>query len=275
MGNETILYYVSETSVSGGARMLKPHFWQKITLPSFVMQKEDMTLITVIIPPVYKGWKQETLLQLMREAAGKYEEHLADAQIILHREVLLLLGRPDTLSAFSQVFRSITARFLKEVFGRPHGRTQGAPSSVVLMFGELFFPEEQMRQFMELMQPYFAWINRLLILCDTNEAEHFEEAVMYDAEELYYEYGLVSQIQCKKGSVLKRGMIECGHDPVLFMDFGYPGTLPYSALRKGDVYLDIVSDEKKESLFRRKYIEISYLSPRKYLDTMVKSGYDN
>ena len=59
------------------------------------------------------------------------------------------------------------------------------------------------------------------------------------------------------------------------LPFGYPGTLPYSALRKGDVYLDIVSDEKKESLFRRKYIEISYLSPRKYLDTMVKSGYDN
>lgn len=283
MGSETILYYVTEESITGTINDSKRHFWQKITLSSFVMEKEEMTVIAVIIPSLKKEWKPEKLLKLMRETAEKYREQFADAEIVLHPKVGQMLGRQEEQDTFSPVYWFLSERLLADVFGRQQEKRDkrgnrnkfGAsqPASVVLLLGNLFFPEEQMQKFMEWMQPYFPRINRLFILYDA-ETERYEDAIQHDTEELYYEYGLVSQIQCGKGSVLKRFMVESGQSPVLFVDCGYPEGIPYSAVKKGDFYLDIVSDEKKESLFRRKFMEISYISPRKYLDTLVKSGYD-
>ena len=283
MGSETILYYVTEESITGTINDSKRHFWQKITLSSFVMEKEGMTVIAVIIPSLKKEWKPEKLLKLMRETAEKYREQFSDAEIVLHPKVGQMLGRQEEQDTFSPVYWFLSERLLADIFSRQHEKRDkrgnrnkfgtSQPASVVLLLGNLFFPEEQMQKFMEWMQPYFPRINRLFILYDA-ETERFEDAIQHDTEELYYEYGLVSQIQCGKGSVLKRFMVESGQSPVLFMDCGYPEGIPYGAVKKGDFYLDIVSDEKKESLFRRKFMEISYISPRKYLDTLVKSGYD-
>lgn len=94
-------------------------------------------------------------------------------------------------------------------------------------------------------------------------------------DELYYEYGLVSQVICgKDASARRHGGPAGGQSPVLFLDYGYFGTQPLRMLKEGDIYLDVASSEEKEALFRRKYRGIFYQSPRKYLDTMVKSGYD-
>ena len=291
MGNETILYYVTEESITGTVNYIKRHFWQRITLSSFVMEnmieKREMALIVVIIPSLKKEWKPEKLLKLMLETAAGYREQFAEAEIVLHPKVGQMLGRQEEQDTVSPVYWTLSEEFLADIFSSQHvkrnekgneresrkKREGSCPASVVLLFGNLLFPEEQMQKFMELMQPYFPRINRLFILYDT-ETDRFEDALQHDTEELYYEYGLVSQIQCGKGSVLKRFMVESGQSPVLFMDYGYPGGIPFGAIKKGDSYLDIVSDEKKESLFRRKLMEISYISPRKYLDTLVKSGYD-
>ena len=291
MGNETILYYVTEESITGTVNYIKRHFWQKITLSSFIIEnmmgKSEMKLIVVIIPAMKKEWKPEKLLKLMQEAAEGYQEQFAEAEIVLHPQVGQMLGRQEEQDTFSPVYRVLTEEFLADIFSRQHvkrnekgiaresrkKREESCPASVVLLFGNHLFPEEQMQKFMELMQPYFPRINRLFILYDT-KTDRFEDAIQHDTEELYYEYGLVSQIQCGKGSVLKRFMVESGQSPVLFMDCGYPGGIPFGAIKKGDFYLDVVSDEKKGTLFRRKSMEISYVSPRKYLDTLVKSGYD-
>ena len=96
------------------------------------------------------------------------------------------------------------------------------------------------------------------------EPGRLEEVIQEYTEALYYEYGLVSQILCGKdvlsnrilcgrGGLVKRNNLPGGQRPVLFLDYGYPGTEPFRMLKEGDIYLDIASSEEKEALFRRKY----------------------
>lgn len=60
----------------------------------------------------------------------------------------------------------------------------------------------------------------------------------------------------------------------LYVDYGYQGKLPYAMMRAGGIYIDLLSLGEKEQRIKKKCSKISYLSPMKYLDTMVKSGYD-
>ena len=52
--------------------------------------------------------------------------------------------------------------------------------------------------------------------------------------------------------------------------FRYPKILPDSKA----VYIDVMSEGEKERLLGRKTPRIPYISPLKYLDTMVKNSYD-
>ncbi|MDE6740420.1 MAG: hypothetical protein K2K07_15155, partial [Lachnospiraceae bacterium] len=102
-------------------------------------------------------------------------------------------------------------------------------------------------------------------------------------DEYYYEYGLVPQLEpyvtsyggkaddLWEGTALRCGKPRCGG---MILDysgrFRYPKILPESKA----VYIDMMSETEKERLLRRKTPWISYISPLKYLDTIVKSGYD-
>ncbi|MCM1037864.1 MAG: hypothetical protein NC434_00965 [Ruminococcus sp.] len=300
MGNETILYYVTQDTITGVTKEGKPEkkakyvdhgkwrFRRKISLPSFVVESGglEITVITVMIPPLRKGWKPEKLLKQMRETAESYRARFPDMEILLHPQIERMLGRDEGQSqtAMSAIDWFLAGRLFTEIM-RGGGECDNVcyfkrgcgnrPASVVLMLGNLLFPEEQMQRFLEWMTPYFPYVNRLFVWYDAEEdGQMNEESIQQELEDLYYEYGLVSQIQCGKGSALKRRMAESGQSPVFFLDFGYAGGVPFGALKKGDFYLDLFSDEKKEALFRRKYMEISYASARKCLDTLVKSGYD-
>ena len=165
--------------------------------------------------------------------------------------------------------------------------------SVVLMLGDTFFPEEQMQRFSDMMQPYFSYINQLTILYEVDddtepeantemdaesdgwqEQSRWEEILEDYAEEFYYEYGLVSEVRRGRDFRPERQNGGNMQNPMIFLDYGYAGPLPLRAMRAGGIYLDVISSGRKETLIRQKCAEISYLSPRKYLDTVVKSGYD-
>ena len=339
MGNETIfyrteksliIYFVTEESITGIRRIIKPHFWQKIKLSSFDVDEEDLHISTVMIPALQKGWKKEKLLRLMQAYITEKTIQSGNADVVMQPEVQAMSEQEDT---FLSISWSLAGKLLDKnqlLKKTPTKRRKTYPETVVLLLGDSLFPEEQMHRFDEMIQPYLSYINHLTVLYELNDSSNsntsnngnisinsntssnsntsnnsnissnsndsnnindiyvsddmytdyeydksrWEEAIADYTEELYYEYGLVAIVQCGREFRLNRSSTMNGHNPVLFLDFGYSGNIPLRAIKAGDIYLDVFSSEKKETLFRRKCTEVSYISPRKYLDTVVKSGYD-
>ncbi len=271
MGNETIFYYVTEEFVTGIKRDVNIHFWKKIKLSSCVLEKDEITVIVIMIPMLKKGWKKEKLLRLMQEAAAEYPIYSEYAQILIQPQIEQMgIQSGNELSAMP-IFLVLTEKILFQTLNKRPVRSY--PESLVLLLGNILFPEEQMRYFMDMMKPYFPRINHLTILYE-NDDDRWEDAISEYTEEIYYEYGLVTQVRRGSDAPVKKHSVRIGQSTVLFLDYGYPDLSHLRALKAGDIYLDVFQTEEKEAIFRRKYMEISYLSPRKYLDTVVKSGYD-
>ena len=271
MGDETIFYYVTEEFVTGIKRDVNIHFWKKIKLSSRVLEKDGITVIVIVIPTLKKGWKKEKLLRLMQEAAAEYPVYSEYTQTLIQPQIEQMgIRKENDLSALP-MFLFLTEKILSGALDKRPLRSY--PESVVLLLGNVLFPEEQMQYFMDMMKPYFTRINHLTILYE-NEDDRWEDAISEYTEEIYYEYGLVTQVRRGSDSPIKKHSVRIGQSTALFLDYGYPDLLHLRALKAGDIYLDVFQTEEKEAIFRRKYMEISYLSPRKYLDTMVKSGYD-
>lgn len=110
------------------------------------------------------------------------------------------------------------------------------------------------------------------------------EALQEYLEAYYYEYGLVPQpipyrrtrtaesdpFSGENKAVLRCGKERCGGVILDFAEgYRYPKTGSWAC-----VYIDVVSDGEKERLFGRKCPAAAYLSPLKYLDTLVKNSYD-
>ncbi len=375
MGNETIFYYVTEETVTGLPQSVKKSFWQKRRLDSFVVEKEEMTVVVFLIPRRQKGWKTEKLLRLIQESAEKHPLYFRGAKILVQPEIQHMLASEDknkqgisenagTRERFGQndallsICFPLSEKMLRKQFpvrggkdwmaegrspkagtGEIHGPKAG-PESVVLLMGAVFFPEEQLQHFAEMIGPYLPRVNALTVFYETEDtwdekamgsgeytqdgksmgseeyardgksmgseeawhgkggkssenvqdetaaesgrpteeernASRLREVIQEYTDGLYYEYGLVSRIICGTEAAAGQSSRPYGQSPSLFLDYGYSGKLPFSMLKHGGIYLDIVSSQEKEALFRRKYRGIFYQSPRKYLDTMVKSGYDN
>ena len=114
----------------------------------------------------------------------------------------------------------------------------------------------------------------------SGEQEEQEELSEY-LEDYYYEYGLVPQLEPYVKSRaqpsgesmtagLKCGKAKCGGVILDYCgQFRYPRMLP-----EGGIYIDTVSVMEKERQLMRKGLSVPYLSPLKYLDTMVKNSYD-
>ena len=266
MGNETILYYVFEETITGCKSSVKKHFWQKIKPRSFVMEDEDISVVIVMIPTNDKGWNRKKLLDIMNTGIAEYVDYLRTAKVVMHSEIQELIGQQES---FQTVFWTLTDRLFADNFSYPHGNKQQVPESVVLLMGNSFFPEEQIERFTDMMQPYFPRINHLTIMHEMDDdaeisMERWNKAIDDFTELLYYEYGLVVDVN-RSGGYAKKG---------LYVDYGYQGGLPYSMMRAGGIYIDVLSSREKEQRIKKKCSQISYLSPMKYLDTMVKSGYD-
>ena len=290
MGNETILYYVFEETITGCKSSVKKHFWQKIKPRSFVMEDEDISVVIVMIPTNDKGWNQKKLLDIMNTGTEKYFDYLRTAKIVMHPEIQELLEQPES---FQSVFWTLTYRIFADNFSYPRSNKQQVPESVVLLMGNSFFPEEQIERFSDMIQSYFPRINHLTIMHEMDDdaeisVERWKNAIDDFAEMLYYEYGLVIDVYQSEGYV-KQGLREENAQEqthskgmrymhrqlkTLYVDYGHQGSLPYAMMRAGGIYIDLLSSVEKEQRIKKKCSQISYLSPMKYLDTMVKSGYD-
>lgn len=282
MGNETILYYAFEETFAGYEKRIKTYFWQRIKPLTFMALDDELTIEAVLIPAIDKGYSRKKLLDIMRAGVKEYPEV---TETLLHPKLSEFFMRPEDcpeifwkladklLEKNSNIGKQILANGLtSENMGMDEHR---AVDSVVFLTGGLIFPTEQLQRFTDMLQPYFPKINHLNVIYEKDEEtgeadERLKAAIDECMEELYYEYGLVGEV-C--GSKKEMGFLN-RRFPALYIDYGYKGPLPYGLMKAGGVYIDIPSSTEKECSIVRKCPKISYISPRKYLDTIVKSGYD-
>lgn len=297
MGNETIFYYVTQDFINADG---------KKNLPYFKVEQDNLTIHTIILPVAGKGEppkrgikrQQKKCLRLMKKIPEEIARMEAEGLhgVFSEREVILQPEVKKVLACHTKrqgtEAETEAAQEIPEIYWLLAEKALALEKrkyfdTVVLLLGNDMFPEQQMRHFTEFMQPFFSKINHLTILYDAEQERTGRNEVLTEyTEEFYYEYGLMTQImqpmQIKADKVNQRekgrraGTREKGgwQSERIFLDYGYGGELPFWMLQPGDIYLDVAASGEKEKRLKRKCGEVSYLSPLKYLDTVVKSGYD-
>ena len=100
MGNETILYYVTQDKILGDCNVLpellakragRKKIWQKERLPFFMVEQDNLTIYTILIPTKGKKWKPEKLLRLMQNTQETWQNDFAKRQIVLQQDIAAIL----------------------------------------------------------------------------------------------------------------------------------------------------------------------------------------
>lgn len=291
---------VSGDSEAGGGRCIAG---MRGNAGAVAAKPPEFQVIGCAVPPFYyrnKAWKPQVLAELM-ERVPRRVEGMTDTW--LHPQIAMMLtgeyaGR---FAARRETVQMVTAQIIRQYAAQ----TICACGEAVVLLGEPADTDLQMRMTGEFLQPYLPRINRLLIFYEEIAETDIWMALGSHLDEYYYEYGLVPQLEPYVASysmgmagsctgapcmadmraqgdeqpelqgrhrVLKCGKARCGG---MILDycgqFRYPKLLSESRA----VYIDVVSGADKERLLGRKTPWIPYISPLKYLDTIVKSGYDS
>ena len=170
--------------------------------------------------------------------------------------------------------RKNTVQMLVECLMEQHAqRVIERCGEAVILLGEAADADWQMEMAGELFQPYLPKINRLLIFYEEIAESDIWMELGRHLDDYYYEYGLVPQVEPYLESA---DGLRCAKHRIsgIILDYGsrfrYPKIMPDSCA----VYIDTVSECDKERLLGRKTPLTPYVSPLKYLDTMVKNSYD-
>lgn len=288
MEQEKIIYFYPITKHDGQPKCIcaaKRYWFQDATLKTGLFDDGEFQIIGCAIPPYYyrcRAWKPEIMSEVMENVLRRVEgmtDALTDTW--LHPQVAAMLTaeyerrwtpREDTV-------RAVTKRLIDGYAGDIVKQS----GDVSVLLGEPADTDRQMEMTRELLHPYLSRINRLLIFYEEMAETDIWMELGSHLDEYYYEYGLVPQLEPYQSSHagvqelraaggLRCGKIKCGG---LILDycaqFRYPKILP-----EGDtIYIDVVSEMEKERQLRRKTPRIPYISPLKYLDTMVKNSYDS
>lgn len=264
------------------------------------VQSPEFQVIGCVIPPYYyrnRAWKPQILSEAM-ERVPRRVDGMTDTW--LHPQIAALLTEEyeGRFTTRRETVQMVAAQIIRQYAAR----TVCACGEAVVLLGEPADTDLQMQMTRELLLPYLPRINRLLIFYEEIAETDIWMELGSHLDEYYYEYGLVPQlepyvtsygtaaadvcaepqhtageqaekvVQQERCSVLKCGKPRCGG---MILDysrqFRYPKIMPESKA----VYIDIVSEAEKERLLGRKTPWIPYISPLKYLDTIVKSGYDS
>ena len=276
MEQETIIYFypVSEQQRIAGHALSAKRFWfQDVSLRTHYLGgcQDEFCVVGCAVPPFYfrcRPWKPQMLSEAM-EAVLRRAEGLADTY--LHPQIAAMLTEEyDKRWIPRRQTVQLLIRHLVEQYG---GRTVERCKEAVVLLGEPGDTGWQMEMTGELLQPYLPKINRLLIFYEEIAETDIWMELGSHLDDYYYEYGLVPQLESYTETTdgFRCGKHRCNG---IILDyctqFRYPKLTPDS----GAVYIDMASDTDKERLLRRKTPQIPYVSPLKYLDTMVKNSYD-
>ena len=259
--------------MAGSMTAAKRFWFQNVSLEVRYLDgcQDEFNVAGCFVPPFYcrnKPWKPQVLSEIMEEVPHRVAG-LADT--FLHPKVAAMLTGDYSRRWIPR--RNTVQMLVKNLMKQHVHYVVGRSDEAVVLLGEVPDTDWQMEMTRELLHPYLPKINRLLIFYeDTAETDIWMELGSH-LDDYYYEYGLVPQLEpyAETADGLRCGKTKCSG--VIFdycEKFRYPKIMPDNAA----VYIDIVSEEDKERLITRKSLQTPYVSPLKYLDTMVKNSYD-
>lgn len=252
----------------------KKHWWESVFLPAKVLPTEAaagrFVIVDCPVPPFCykkKPWKQEILSNAM-EAVVHGAPGLADA--FLHPQIMTLVS--DERKARWETRRETMERLYAALLALYAADCLFQKGSVTVLLG---LPEDtgwQMEMTRRLLAPYLPRINSLIFYYEEVEGSDIWEETADELEAYGYEYGLVPGMRpyLVSGEGFRCGRERCGG---VILDYADTARFPRVERQGRTVYADLVSDPEKEQSCARKNGRILYISPLKYLDTVVKSGY--
>lgn len=270
MEQEKIIYYYPMAKYIGqsGCMSAKRFWFQDAVLTARFLSEEEPQVIGCGVPPFYyrhRPWKPQVLAETMETVVCRVEGmtdtwlHPQIAELLTEEYVRRWIPRRDTVQAM-----------LGQLAAQYAGSMVRQCGEVTVLLGDPSDTDWQMEMTRELLLPYLPRINRLMIFYEEVAETDIWMELGSHLDEYYYEYGLVPQLE-PYAAAFRCGKAKCGG---MILDyckqFRYPKIMPESTA----VYIDTVSNGEKAELLKRKTPQIPYVSPLKYLDTMVKSSYD-
>lgn len=286
-----VYYYPAKVNEAGRGAAAKKYWFQEAVLRAEEIHGKQ--LIGCAVPPFYyrhRSWKPEILSEAMDGVLCRVEG-MADTYV--HPQVGMMLTEAyiGRWLPRRSTMEMLTGRIIEEYAGN----TVRQCGEVTVLLGIPADTDWQMEMTRELLLPYLSRINKLVIYYEEVAETDIWMELGNHLDEYYYEYGLVPQLEPytvsytgfmpefksdggeapmlqaggKQG--LKCGKAKCAGMVLDYCaQFRYPRIVPESNV----AYIDTASAAEKEGILRRKAPQISYMSPLKYLDTMVKTSYD-
>lgn len=274
MEEETIVYFHPAPEQMNKNNAAKKHWWQDALLRERNLTAAEaggfFLPVDCPIPPFYykrKPWPPEILSEAMERILHR-ADGMADA--FLHPDIMTYVS--EKYAGRWEMRRETAERLgagLLAVYAADCLHEKG---KVTVLLGSPEDTDRQMEMTLGLLTPYLPRINSLLFYYEEVEGVDIWEETGYYLEEYGYGYGLVPAMRPYLAGEegIRCGKERCGG---VILDLAGGWRDPRME-REGTVYVDLFSNREKERNCIRKRGEILYTSPLKYLDTIVKTGYD-
>ncbi len=272
---QSILYFHPAPEGMYKNDALKRHWWQKTALQGRALSQgsheTSFRLVDCPIPSFYyqkKPWQPEVLSEAMDEVLQK-ATGMADA--FLHPQVMTYMSEnsQERWESRRETVENLTSALLSR-YAADRLYEQG---EATVLLGESEATAWQMEMTARLLWPYLSRINHLTFFYEEVEGVDIWEETADCLDAYGYEYGLAPRMIPYRDEA--EGC-QCGTEKCGGVILDYCPSARHPRMRHGEriVYVDLCSDQTKALACGRKGGEILYVSPLKYLDTAVKSGYD-
>ncbi len=250
MEGEKILYFY----LKEGERW-KKHGWSRGKMAVEHLGMEEGGMLGCCGVPEFcrknRAWKEDRL----RDAMGRTVEEQKAEEFYLQPQLALLAGVEEKLPP---------EVLLKKVLGQ-------VPCMEYLVYigggggKRSAWEEEELREERQLLfyllSPYLARINHFALA--TDRPEGYEEFTDY----IYEEYGIPTAVAKMDRPYGKDGR-------TVILDRGKGWEIALGAVPRRASYVDFWSEERKRKRIEKEREDIRYISVVKFLDTLVKNGYN-
>lgn len=238
----------------------KAHFWSRPELPTIrIDMGSEGTLTCCQVPEYYGGnrpWERDKLVESLNAvlAGWEYEDYYLQPELATRLDIREKLP-PECL--MRGLFRQIPC--LEYLFYIGSRMQENEWEEGRLLGAEVWEEKQRMR---ELLAPYFSRINHVNLI--TDEPQSYEDFTEY----LYEEYGIPTA--CARR--LEKSWGRAGKTVILDARRDYK--IPWTAIPEGACYVDFWSVEEKRLYLAKMRRDVRYMSVVKFLDTLVKNGYN-